>query len=267
VERIVATPQPQYGARIVAKVGEGNRIMASGSGVTAEDLRRQYHSTGSGMAIAEVQLDPSQLIVTDEAGQLYRVPFTIKGGTISFGDPVAVTAEFVDVAAPKIAAAAGGKETIMTKTTAAQAIRRAVERGAISPSRAHHYAALAAAGHDLSALGQLVTPPRSIRAAAPVRASYDDEGDEIGEEFRFMFPPDEWAKMRAGAERRAMIAAAYDDGDDDEFLHLYPMQAGQEAAWRASKAAADRLAASAAARRQAQEDQDYKAVTGEEPPS
>jgi hypothetical protein len=105
--RIIATARRSYGERIVASMGE-QRITA---GITVEDVRRQYAQTASyGMWITEVQLDPPQLIVCDDAGTLYRVPVTIKGGAITFGDPVEVKAEFVDVMsanfAGKIAASA-----------------------------------------------------------------------------------------------------------------------------------------------------------------
>ena len=76
------------------------------AGVTTEDVRRAYYaSDGVPLSywITEMQMDPSQLIVCDEASDtLYRVPFTIgKGGSISFSDPVKVQVEYLDVAASR----------------------------------------------------------------------------------------------------------------------------------------------------------------------
>src|SRR6185437_10497857 len=73
------------------------------AGVTTEDVRRAYYdapSTTNAMWITEMQLDPPQLIVADEStSKVYRVPVTIKGSEITFGDQVEVEVEYVDVAA------------------------------------------------------------------------------------------------------------------------------------------------------------------------
>lgn len=80
-------------------------IMAAG--ITTEDVRRAYYeqpSTSFAMWITEMQLDPPMLIVADEStNSIYRVPVTIKGGEISFGDPVQVVVEYQDVPATKAA--------------------------------------------------------------------------------------------------------------------------------------------------------------------
>jgi hypothetical protein len=74
------------------------------AGVTVEDVRRAYYeSSATPMSywITELQLAPDpQLIVCDEASaNIYRVPITIKGTDVSFGDPVQVQVEYQDVAA------------------------------------------------------------------------------------------------------------------------------------------------------------------------
>jgi hypothetical protein len=77
------------------------------AGVTTEDVRRAYYdapSTTFAMWITEMQLDPPQLIVADEStNNIYRVPVTIKGEDIEFGDPVQVSVEYQDVPAKKAA--------------------------------------------------------------------------------------------------------------------------------------------------------------------
>lgn len=71
--------------------------------VSVEDIRRSYYETLNGTQywwwIREVRVDPSELIVDDDEGGLYRVPYTISGDTITFGDETQVKIEYVDVAA------------------------------------------------------------------------------------------------------------------------------------------------------------------------
>lgn len=74
------------------------------AGVTTEDVRRAYYAQPGMMLtywITEMQLDPPQLIVCDEATEnVYRVPVKIaSGGGVTFGDPVQVKVEYADVAA------------------------------------------------------------------------------------------------------------------------------------------------------------------------
>jgi len=82
--------------------------MIMAAGITTEDVRRAYYeqpSTSFAMWITEMQLDPPMLIVADEAtNNIYRVPVTIKGGDITFGDPVQVVVEYQDVPAKTAAA-------------------------------------------------------------------------------------------------------------------------------------------------------------------
>lgn len=74
--------------------------------VTIEDVRRAYYAqAGTSLTnwITEMQLDPPQLIVCDDAtDSVYRVPVTIaKDGTIGFGTPVQVKVDYQDVAASR----------------------------------------------------------------------------------------------------------------------------------------------------------------------
>jgi hypothetical protein len=77
-------------------------------GVTTEDVRRAYYDAPDvsyAMWITELQLDPLQLIVADESSnKVYRVAVTVKAGELTFGDPVEVAVEYVDVPAKKQAA-------------------------------------------------------------------------------------------------------------------------------------------------------------------
>ena len=72
--------------------------------VTEEDVRRAYYAAGGAPPswwITELQMDPTQLIVADEQSQkVYRVPFTISGSGVEFGDPQEF-ATYSDVAAAR----------------------------------------------------------------------------------------------------------------------------------------------------------------------
>jgi hypothetical protein len=66
--------------------------------VTSEDVRREYYEDANPYWwICEMVMDPAQLIVMDESsGDMYRVPFTIEGKSITFADPIEVDVEYVD---------------------------------------------------------------------------------------------------------------------------------------------------------------------------
>lgn len=66
--------------------------------VSDEDIRRKYYETaGYSMWITEMQLDPLQLIVSDDStGKSFRVPVTLDRGEFAFGDPVEVQVQYVD---------------------------------------------------------------------------------------------------------------------------------------------------------------------------
>jgi hypothetical protein len=81
-------------------------VAASGTPVTGridvDTIRRQYYGSLEGMDSWNMWIrgqyqDPDELIVEDEStGDLFRVPYTISGQEISFGDKVAVIEEFID---------------------------------------------------------------------------------------------------------------------------------------------------------------------------
>ena len=71
--------------------------------VTDEDIRRKYYeSAGYSMWITEMQLDPLQLVVSDdETGKRFRVPVAMNKGELTFGDPVEVAVQYVDASAAR----------------------------------------------------------------------------------------------------------------------------------------------------------------------
>jgi len=90
-------------AALYGLVAAGRADVMVAAGVSAEDVRRAYYDepgTPLSQWVTEIELDPMQLIVCDEAtSKLYRVPVTVKSGAVSFGDPVEVEIEYADVAA------------------------------------------------------------------------------------------------------------------------------------------------------------------------
>lgn len=74
--------------------------------VTVEDLRRQYYESLSGDQswwwIRAIYLDPNELIVDDDEGSLYRVPFDVSGDDVEFGDTKAVKVKYVNASSGAI---------------------------------------------------------------------------------------------------------------------------------------------------------------------
>jgi hypothetical protein len=75
--------------------------MPTTTALSDEDIRRKYYETaGHNTWITEMQLDPLQLVVCDDAsGKYFRVGVTLKGGEISFASPVEVAVQYVDTGA------------------------------------------------------------------------------------------------------------------------------------------------------------------------
>ncbi len=74
------------------------------AGVTVEDVRREWSRRSPwSMWIREIQVDPLELIVTDDETDSHaRIPITVDGDRVEFGTPVPVEVQYVD----KVAAAA-----------------------------------------------------------------------------------------------------------------------------------------------------------------
>jgi hypothetical protein len=75
--------------------------------VSAEDVSRAYYKTaGYSNWITAMNVDPLELVTCDDtSGDYYRVPVTVSGDELSFGNPVQVQVEYVDVKTPS----GGGK--------------------------------------------------------------------------------------------------------------------------------------------------------------
>jgi hypothetical protein len=130
----VAAGAPRKSWRLDMSGGAMAKAKVLGAGVTTEDVRRAYYgapATPFSYWITEMQVSPPQLIVSDEASaKVYRVPVTIAdGGEITFGEPVEVSVEYLDVAAR-----AGRRAGIAAAWETAEASRAGVARAAWSAS-------------------------------------------------------------------------------------------------------------------------------------
>lgn len=82
--------------------------------VSVDDLRREFYeqldSAQSWWWICRVEIDPMQLIVDDEEGGLWRVPYDPSGSEITFDEAVEVEIVYVDVGSPEATAARAGAD-------------------------------------------------------------------------------------------------------------------------------------------------------------
>jgi hypothetical protein len=75
--------------------------------VNIDDVRRAFYSALGDMDISSwswiraMQIDPNELIVDDDEGGLYRVPFDISGETVTFSDPQEVKIKYVNASQAK----------------------------------------------------------------------------------------------------------------------------------------------------------------------
>jgi hypothetical protein len=107
-----ASPPQSRGERWTFRATSGGPMPkpVSAAATTTEDVRRAYYATADySMWITEIQLDPPQLIVCNEAtADVYRVPYDAgSDGDVTFGEAVQVMVEYVDAPADSAAATAG----------------------------------------------------------------------------------------------------------------------------------------------------------------
>ena len=93
-------------ATVVAAIGGNMKLRRKASGsVNSEDVRRAYYDNLDpeqwAWWIRAMYLDPNELIVDDDEGNLYRIPFTLDGEEVTFGEATEVKIQFVN---------AGGRE-------------------------------------------------------------------------------------------------------------------------------------------------------------
>lgn len=103
-----SSANPDRAVSIVIRATKGDTPMPNprparevAAGITTEDIRREYYDSAAMTSwIKEFEIDPLQLITIDEAsGSHARVPVTINGSDITFGDAIPVEIEYVDTPA------------------------------------------------------------------------------------------------------------------------------------------------------------------------
>ena len=211
--------------------------------VSVDDVSRAFYenaSTPPTYWITEMQLDPPQLIVCDDAtSNLYRVPLTINGSSITFGAPVQVQRVFTDAPAPAKTAASRGPVRANEAIIAA-----AVSAGRIPASRAGHYRTLAAAGHDISVLDTLAAAPGLGQHATAAEDAEDAA-------YRALFGGTPGSGPRAVSAAQASDDAVYDymfgtrpdEPDPAEYKALFPTAGQRQGAGDARIAAAAKATA------------------------
>lgn len=88
-------------ATVVAAIGGNMKLRRKASGsVNSEDVRRAYYDNLGpdqwAWWIRAMYLDPNELIVDDDEGNLYRIPFTLDGEEVTFGEATEVKIQFVN---------------------------------------------------------------------------------------------------------------------------------------------------------------------------
>lgn len=107
-------------ANIVQNGGEGESMPTQevSASVNVEDVRRAFYDEHEAMHpywwMRSMMLDPNELIIDDDQGHLYRVPFDVSGDAISFGEPTEVMVEFVDVASAPAEPVAARRMPVVT---------------------------------------------------------------------------------------------------------------------------------------------------------
>jgi hypothetical protein len=72
-----------------------------------EDIRRQFYDSDAAygwMWVREIYVEPNELIADDGDGGLYRIPYTVDGDTVTYGEATPVKIVYQDTVSAKIAA-------------------------------------------------------------------------------------------------------------------------------------------------------------------
>jgi hypothetical protein len=108
---------------VLANYKGGKPVPRLDAAVSVEQLRRDfYDNVAAGDQlwwwVREVQLEPQQVICDSDDGDLYRIPYTLAGDSIEWGDPQEVKIVYEDVAAAAGAADTEGAMAVIFATAA-----------------------------------------------------------------------------------------------------------------------------------------------------
>jgi hypothetical protein len=102
---IIFSEEGPDGVELVQTLAAAKQALTAAN---VDDIRRQYYdsipSSEGWWWIREIYVSPNELIVDDDEGTLYRVPYTVDGDTVTYGEPTAVKIVYQDIAAKKATA-------------------------------------------------------------------------------------------------------------------------------------------------------------------
>lgn len=118
---------------VLASYKGGKPVPRTDAAMNVEQLRRDfYDNVAAGdnywWWIREVQIDPGQIIADDDDGCLYRVPYTINGETIEWGEAQEVKIVYEDVAVAAGAADTNGTPVIFASAAESRPNERQREK-------------------------------------------------------------------------------------------------------------------------------------------
>lgn len=140
-------------ARLGHPVAAASEVNAA---VNVDDVRRAYYDSLNADQmwwwIRAIYVDPNELIVDDDEGQLYRVAYTISGDEVEFADASPVRIQYVDAATSptsrhlraQLASALNAADKIAASYTSREESRPNPEQEANSMTRAEQIAQLRA---------------------------------------------------------------------------------------------------------------------------
>lgn len=145
--------------------------------VSSDDIRRAYYEqAGYSMWISELQINPLQLIVEDDAtGKHYRVPVDMSGDSLTLGEPVEVAVEYVDAASPSAKAAARSRAQGLSWASRDESRQGMPSTSAPAAARRIHQAPVAGQANGPTQEGPAMDPAKLREALGLTADASDDE--------------------------------------------------------------------------------------------
>lgn len=170
------------GVMVLASYKDGQPDKEVRAAVDIEDLRRSFYDTVAAPGtdhywwwIRCVQIDPPQVIVEDEdAGTLYRIPYSTAGDEVAWSDPIAVEIHYVDTATP--VAAVAYRETRTFYASADDS--RPAERSTMDPKQLRVTLGLAEDATDADVTAALTELKGRPAASDPGDGDPDPDGGD-----------------------------------------------------------------------------------------
>lgn len=246
----VAASAPEFGNGVPVTLGSsrpGEGVVhvdaakvSVAAAVSAEDVRRAYYAKLDAAGdwdhyLEELQLDPPQLIVvSDRDNTRARIPLTIDGDNVEFGDPVPVRIQYEDVTVaasnrlsrvpftredrPKRAAATGDPAYVppadsLTTDTGHESGEPTLEDDAMADSLRDALVTMLGLPADVSdeALNEAVEARLTVPAALPEGTVPVDQA-RLDQLVSAAAAVEEFREERRAEKRDRLVAAAIEDG-------------------------------------------------------